>query len=371
MSFLRRIIDSTHPYKKQKRHPKPDNDDPSLDMPALFTQSKPFFLNVPPASRQSSVRNSRLADDIDNFLSSDLELSFASTVSLHSPPRDPLSLTPESDDSVVPMDISPAPPPKPPLTIPTSPGDAMDVDSDPPLPMPSATFSVMPHTAAPTVNTFNNLFFDTVSPRRSFESPAKPQHKKRRSASPEPTRYNEFDISSSPAPSSPSQAKFERMQAYFGGLGAPSANGLKRPRRPALSAMIQPSDAGVRSAFPVLNEPTQEDIDPRHLPPTLPPTRRAVSALLPPKGFGDFSSDEGSFDGPDMSSPAQAYAKRQQVKTIRRCDGTDDFRPLTGATAMVMRESPSSRFAGMVYLGSVTTKLMVRSYLVIALRMMA
>lgn len=50
-----------------------------------------------------------------------------------------------------------------------------------------------------------------------------------------------------------------------------------------------------------------------------------------------------------MSSPAQAYAKRQQVKTIRRCDGTEDFRPFTGATAMVMKESPSSRLmsAGM------------------------
>jgi M-phase inducer tyrosine phosphatase len=58
--------------------------------------------------------------------------------------------------------------------------------------------------------------------------------------------------------------------------------------------------------------------------------------------------DEGSsFDGPDMSSPAQAYAKRQQVKAIRRRDGTEDFRPLTGATAMVQRdmfESPSAKF---------------------------
>ena len=40
-----------------------------------------------------------------------------------------------------------------------------------------------------------------------------------------------------------------------------------------------------------------------------------------------------------MSSPAQAYAKRQQVKTIRRCDGTDDFRPLTGATALMKRDT--------------------------------
>jgi hypothetical protein len=28
------------------------------------------------------------------------------------------------------------------------------------------------------------------------------------------------------------------------------------------------------------------------------------------------------------------------VKTIRRCDGTEDFRPLTGATALKMKESP-------------------------------
>jgi M-phase inducer tyrosine phosphatase len=58
------------------------------------------------------------------------------------------------------------------------------------------------------------------------------------------------------------------------------------------------------------------------------------------------SSDESSFDGPEMSSPARAYAKRQQVKTIRRCDGTDGFRPLTGATAMVMQESPLSKGVG-------------------------
>jgi hypothetical protein len=51
-----------------------------------------------------------------------------------------------------------------------------------------------------------------------------------------------------------------------------------------------------------------------------------------------------SFDGPDMSLPAQAYATCQQIKTIRRCDGTNDFRPLTGAYAIVMKESPSARF---------------------------
>ena len=83
-----------------------------------------------------------------------------------------------------------------------------------------------------------------------------------------------------------------------------------------------------------------------------PPVRRAFSALLPPTMFTAPESDS-SFDaeGPDMSSPAQAYAKRQQFKTIRRCDGTEDFRPLTAtpagaaASAMVInQDSPSAKF---------------------------
>lgn len=62
---------------------------------------------------------------------------------------------------------------------------------------------------------------------------------------------------------------------------------------------------------------------------------------LPDNSFGS----ETSFDSMADASPAQAYAKRQQVKTIRRCDGTEDFRPLTGVTALVEQErgSPSSR----------------------------
>lgn len=71
-----------------------------------------------------------------------------------------------------------------------------------------------------------------------------------------------------------------------------------------------------------------------------PPVRRAFSALLPPSFNSDQYSEESSFDGPDMSSPAQAYAKRQQVKTIRRCDGSESLRSITGASAMVARESP-------------------------------
>lgn len=123
---------------------------------------------------------------------------------------------------------------------------------------------------------------------------------------------------------------------------------LKRPRRPALSAVVRPSEPQPSySAHPVLATTGLRGED--NSPKGSPPARRAFSALIPPSGLLDSYSDESSFDGPDMSSPAQAYAKRQQIKTIRRCDGTDDFRPLTGATAMKMNESPSSRFvaAGM------------------------
>lgn len=192
-----------------------------------------------------------------------------------------------------------------------------------------------------------------MSPRRCVESPPAPQPKKRRSLSPNPPRLVEGDSSPSPAPPvSPVQRKLERkasgpLLASFSkpslqGLGNPSINGLKRPRRPALSAMVPPSDAALHSAYPAPTSADNQITDGR-----FPPTRRAFSAMLPPAPSSPLgeSSGDSSFDlSADMSSPAQAYAKRQQMKTIRRCDGTDDFRPLTGATAMIMNESPSSKF---------------------------
>jgi len=243
--------------------------------------------------------------------------------------------------------------------LPESPADdAMDVDSSYAV-EPAAevySFPLAPHSAAPTITGFNALFYDTMSPRRSLDSPAGPQPKKRRSLSPEPVRVSDHDTSSSPAlPSSPSQRKLERMSSgpllsrftkpTLQGLGTPSLNALKRPRRPALSAMVHPSQVNsIQSAYPIIASSGNSDHDSESK--CLPPVRRAFSALIPPTAFTEQSSDESSFDGPDMSSPAQAYAKRQQVKTIRRCDGTDDFRPLTGATAMVMQESPSSKNMG-------------------------
>ncbi|KAI0048544.1 hypothetical protein FA95DRAFT_1490667 [Auriscalpium vulgare] len=386
---------------------------------------------VPPAApvRKVSQRvNGALHDDLDDFLSSDLELSFASTMSLHSPSQDAAS-----EENVVPMDISPEPVRPPPampnatnnrlkavsrpraftssarlfgrdlsndssassqlaapskadstrskriqrsalpmewlapvkvekeevsrhddsLAIPSS--DAMDVDmsfsapSSAPLHNPLLS-SPEPLSAAPTITGFTNLFFDTESPIRAFDdSPAAHLPKKRRSASPASVtgrRRAGTVVESSPAaPSSPSVLKLERITSaallqqrlakpMLSGLGNPPENPNKRARRPIMSAMVPPSDVSKVHA--------QENQAPQK--PTLPPPRRAFSAMLPPNGLGDSFSDESSFD--HESSPAQAYAKRQQVKTIRRRDGTEDFRPLTGVTAMAMRdrdESPKLR----------------------------
>ncbi|KAI0350088.1 hypothetical protein OH77DRAFT_1102259 [Trametes cingulata] len=300
-----------------------------------------------------------------------------------------------------------------PLDIPSSPSDRMDVDTSfnfapstsapdshtPPLSaaptitafnfeVPAPLGPPAPLSAAPTVTSFNNLFFDTVSPGRDqlgledaanissvssiVESPCQPFPKKRRSSSPDSKSlrrshqhlFEEEDhgYTSSPAQSSPSAHKLERMASSSLlanqkkpaglGLGMPPAVALnankKRPRRPALSAMIHPSDAPSSSspfpqtAYPI---PTAADLkdDGDDVPqrPRLAPVRRAFSAMLPPSMVEQsISSEDTSFDQePDMSSPAQAYAKRQQVKTIRRCDGTDDFRPLTGATALMKRDT--------------------------------
>ena len=410
----------------------------------FFARSSSQFLNPPLApSRKISPRFIRNNDNVDDVLSSDLEISFASNVSLNSPPREQLSLPSDCE----PMDISPAPPVNPPsrlksqskrpraftsgarlfgndisnsnnnvlfpspsivaapthkatgstsakriqraalptewltaISVPEPPADQvccvtrtsmecvltpflvsasqepswplddpMDVDTSymvDPVP-PPVSFS-LPHSAAPTITAFNQLFYDPMSPRRSFESPPRPLNKKRRSLSPESPRISTHDSSSPMAASSPSEAKLERMKGAnhashmskptLQGLGAPSASFLKRLRRPVLSALVEPSRQETQSAYPVLSS-AFDDSSPRGSA----PVRRAFSALLPPSMHVEPEEDEFSFDSQDMSSPAQAYSKRQQAKTIRRCDGTEDFRPITGVSAMVEKESPSSK----------------------------
>ena len=220
----------------------------------------------------------------------------------------------------------------------------MDVDSAPVSLLPSPPIS-----ATPTATGFENLFYATLSPSNGSAQP-----KKRRSLSPESVSGRmENEGPSSPPPSSPSVHKFERLSngsllANFAkpglqGLGVPSlAN--KRLRRPAFSAVVQPSEGGANSAYPVMDADASPDhsfVAHRQA------GRRVVSAMVPPTN-SEHLSDEFSFDGPDMSSPAQAYARRQQVKTIRRRDGTEDFRPLTGMTPakppMHNVDSPSAKF---------------------------
>ncbi|KAH9923967.1 uncharacterized protein BXZ73DRAFT_50702 [Epithele typhae] len=377
----------------------------------------------------------------------DLELTFAFTMSLNSPPTDSRPLTPEAENpNHVPMDVSPAPPAatgrKPnvsvssskrgtgtgsgkrlqraalptewfatsrprsdkdafsqPVDIPSSPADRMDVDtssglvpSSPapgPQGLPSAvptvtTFkfaapaafnlsSALPSTT-PTVTTFKNLFFET--PARELNgrelanatdfsgvtgltgSQVQPFPKKRRSSSPDsrclrPSHHHLAEDEghghlSSPAQSSPTQHKLERVLANQKrptslGIGMPTTLALnankKRPHRPTLSAMIAPGEGpmGALSPQPATAHPmfpTVGDGHSEHRAPRPPPARRAFSAVLPPNLLDQTMSSEASFEEDlGMSSPAQAYAKRQQMKTIRRCDGADDFPP-TGATAL-------------------------------------
>ncbi len=201
------------------------------------------------------------------------------------------------------------------------------------------TFSSVPHSAHPGTSSFGTLFYGTVSPRRSFESPTNPLPKKRRSTSPDSTRRLEQDVSSSPGfPLSPLEAKVDRIangKPMLQGLGVPPLF-PRRIRRSAGSATIQPSDAPQITISAASSHAELADVDPRRAP----PVRRAFSALLPPSFNTEPFPDELSVDGSDMSSPAQAYSKRQQVRTLRRCDGSESLRSVSGASAMVTRESP-------------------------------
>ncbi|OJA11940.1 hypothetical protein AZE42_06380 [Rhizopogon vesiculosus] len=423
-SFLKRLTDY-HSNKHPKRAQFQPSTDVSRDMTFFSTLSSTSsqFLKAPPAlSRKRSQLLNPKRDDVDDFLSSDLELSFASTMSLNSPPRDTMAL----QDQDVPMDISPAPRPvqkenermnkpamrprastsaarifgqdmsnedlsrdstgkagsqanlkrtqrtalpmewmaapnplkasktmdrnmfvpPPDVSISLASDDAMDVDP------PVALLPSPPLSAAPTVTRFNNLLDESMV-SSCLDTPGGPQPKKRRSLSPEIVSRVEHDLSSSPAPSSPSQHKLDRMsngsvlsnfaKPGLQGLGVPP-NANKRGRRLVFSAVVERGDPTPRSAYPVLSPDASPEGQSR-LPP--PPSRRAFSAMLSSAGLEHLSDEGSSFDGPDMSSPAQAYTKRQQVKAIRRRDGTEDFRPLTGATATVQRdmlESPSAKF---------------------------
>lgn len=242
--------------------------------------------------------------------------------------------------------------------------DAMDVDS--PL-QPAAvihpTFSSFgpPPSNVPDSATFNNLFYDSNSPQKPTANGQTPNKKQRRSLSPDTTRKSidlesSFDLSVE-LPSSPSERKLHRMPSgpllSMGGskpslqsLGLPS--GMQRGRRHALLSM-----------HPDVRKAVAPEMDNEAHPSRPGVTRRAFSARLPPAALSggealptdpDVSS---SFDLPDGSSPAQAYAQRQQAKakTLRRCDNFKAATVPQGLNVgMNVTESPStSRFlkAGM------------------------
>lgn len=247
------------------------------------------------------------------------------------------------------------------------------------VPLPPATFGVDSELEAGLNEPITGLFKE-FSPahrgvRRSLHddssmsisrdnTPAKPVHKKRRSLSPAresqlrpAALFAEHDsLESSPGlMSSPSVSKWERLQATRPIKPLPShaeplsnTNG-RRTRRPALSAVIPPAivivEDDLKTARPIMDDDEQGEVQeskPRRF--AQPPVRRAFSAAYPrgvnPLATAEDADASSSMDNDslDASSPAVAYAKRQQVKTIRRCDGTDDFRSMTGATAMLKRD---------------------------------
>lgn len=94
--------------KKRKRS------EQNLKMPGFFSTLSSRHLKPPPApSRKPSERlvRTEAANEVDDFLSSDFEHSFASTMSLNSPPGSPPTV-PAGINLLSPnaMDISPAPP---------------------------------------------------------------------------------------------------------------------------------------------------------------------------------------------------------------------------------------------------------------------
>lgn len=255
----------------------------------------------------------------------------------------------------------------------------LEVDSEPELDVSNAPVRGLFSGFSPAHRGVRRSLHDdsSVSMQRSmsFDSPAQPMHKKRRSFSPEgsnsiirnrqlalldPPEHDSLD-SSPGLMSSPSVSKLERRQ----GQVMPPIKALpihlmqkdeepvsnvsaKRTRRIALSAMIPPTtlivEEDLKTARPIMqgDRREEEESKPRRFVP--PPVRRAVSAAYPAgihlMGTVDDTDASESMDSvADISSPAAAYAKRKEVKTIRRCDGTDDFRSITGATAMLKRDN--------------------------------
>ena len=209
-------------------------------------------------------------------------------------------------------------------------------------PSPSAPAALADSTSPAPLATdpsYSNLFFGATSPGAH----AAPSSKKRRSLSPEANQ----SVGSSDPPSSPSRHKFTRAATVSAGAALfkkkpfleydePSTKRIP-PRRPALSAVVGPTH--LSSSSP--------GVDKGLLAESLAPPRRAFSAMVPPATHAEPSSDD--FSDGQTSSPAAAYAKRHHARMIRRCDGSDDLRPLHGAGSL--RKRDREEFQGKVAKG--------------------
>jgi M-phase inducer tyrosine phosphatase len=122
----------------------------------------------------------------------------------------------------------------------------------------------------------------------------------------------------------------------------PSDNPCKLLHKPNYSAMVPPSDAAQFMQPPIA---LQDEVLLTGQSTRLPPPHRAFSAMLLPPGPSTRSSNESSIEYGNESSPVLAYAKQQQIRTICRCNGTDNFCCLKGVTSMVAcdKESPHAR----------------------------
>ena len=109
--FMDRLLDTVYRHRAHKRQRSAClSKDSTLDAMPLFATTHSRQHLAPPSNlvRKRSDRNLASRHDVDDYLTSDeLEVSFASNVSLNSPPRRSSGL-PDCE----PMDISPMPPPK-------------------------------------------------------------------------------------------------------------------------------------------------------------------------------------------------------------------------------------------------------------------
>ena len=91
--------------KRFKRDHKYSSKPQVMNFFSTFSSASSQYLSAPLAPIRKRSQNLKPRDDLDGFLSSDLEHSFASTMSLNSPSRDYVNISQDTDA----MDISPMP----------------------------------------------------------------------------------------------------------------------------------------------------------------------------------------------------------------------------------------------------------------------